>query len=539
MSEFLATVTTIGQQKMAAAIGGTALAPALMRVGDGNGAPITPVEGMTDLVRRVGVAYPIIAAGRDPANANAWRFECLIPEADGPFEIREIGLFDAAGDMLAIAKHPLVEKRSTAQGALMSLATQMIVPVSETAQIILNIQPEASVSIFQQLRSGFMVVESAGVTVPPANPALGASYVVPAAPTGAWAGLTGRVVQWSGSVWVSALPPVGHLVVAQDQALDSATRWLRREAGGWVSAMASATVAGVTLLASKAKVAARTDDASAVTPLGLAGVVGAGIDFRTVINASTTTPPANPQLFDCYLIAAGPPAPTGAWAGHAGKLATWDGQAWIIEQLRIGARVIDRSTLVTSPNRELRQLTALTWTAVQATTTDFGHARRATDAEALAAADVAAFLTPAQARAAQFNTPSRTFVGSFSQPLASGVTSDVPAYAPIEDSLTGVTRAGGNFTVQPGFDGIYQVDFSGVSASANVEVLCMVLDAASGGSSVGYYTGQTTNGAPGGTATAKFRRAAGQSFRAQMRQINGSALPVSVSGRIAITYIGK
>ncbi len=394
MSEFLAVVTTIGQQKIAAAIGGVALAPTVIRVGDGNGAPITPVEAMTDLVRRVGVAYPIISAGRDPANANAWRFEALIPEADGPFDIREIGLFDAAGDMLAIAKHPYVEKRSTAQGALMSLVTQIIVPVSETAQITLNIQTDAGVSIFQQLRAGFMVVESATVANPPINPALGASYLVPAAPTGAWAGLTGRVVQWNGNVWVSVLPPVGHVLVVQDQAVDAPARWQRREAGGWVSAFASATAAGVTLLATKAKVAGRTDNASAVTPLGLAGVVGAGIDFRTVINASTSAPPANPALFDSYLIAANP-APTGAWAGHAGKIATWDGGEWIIEQLRLGARVIDRSKPVTEPDREQRQLAARTWTPVQATSTDFGHSRRATAAEITNASPVNAYVGPA------------------------------------------------------------------------------------------------------------------------------------------------
>ena len=393
MSEFLGVVTTIGQQKIAAAIGGVALAPTIIRVGDGNGAPITPVEGMADLVRRVGNAYAITSAGRDPANAGAWRFSTVIPVGDGPFDIREIGLFDAAGDMLAIARHVYVEKRTPAQGAAVEIATDIIVPVSETAQISLNIQPDAAISIFQQLRSGFMAVESASLSAPPANPALGATYVVAAAPTGAWAGMAGRLVQWNGNVWVSVSVPVGHLVVAQDQALDAAGRWLRREAGAWVSAVASATAAGVTLLATKAKAQARTDNACAVTPLGLAGIVGAGVDFRTVINASTSAPPANPALFDAYLIAAAP-APSGAWAGHAGKLATWDGAEWIVEQLRVGARVIDRSTPVTSASRELRQASALVWSPVQATTTDFGHARRATPAEARAGAQVNAYVTP-------------------------------------------------------------------------------------------------------------------------------------------------
>ncbi|MFA6966127.1 phage tail protein [Bosea sp. (in: a-proteobacteria)] len=85
MSEYVGVVTTLGQAKIAAAIGGTALNLTTIRVGDGNGAPITPIPGMTDLVRRVGAAYPIIASGRDPVNANHWRVTALIPIEDGPF----------------------------------------------------------------------------------------------------------------------------------------------------------------------------------------------------------------------------------------------------------------------------------------------------------------------------------------------------------------------------------------------------------------------------------------------------------------------
>jgi len=383
MSEFVGIVTNIGQQKIAAAIGGAALNLTTIRVGDGNGAAITPAPAMIDLVHRVGAAYPIISSGRDATNLTHWRVTALIPAADGPFDIREIGVFDAAGDMIAIAKHVLVEKRSPDQGAAVELTTDIVFPVSETAQVTVQIQPSAAVSVLQLLRAGFCTVESAAIANPPANPALGATYVVAASPTGAWAGLTNRLVQWNGTVWVSVDVPQGFLVVAQDKAVNDPSRWLRRVAGAWVNASADEATYGVTLLATKAETQARVVNSKAVHPRALTSVLGAGNDFRTVINASTAASPANPATGDAYLIAA---AATGAWAGHSGKIATWDGEEWIIEQLRLGGRVVDRSQPLSSLNRELRQFAALAWTPVQASEAETGHVQLATKAETQARA---------------------------------------------------------------------------------------------------------------------------------------------------------
>ncbi|MFD2677989.1 phage tail protein [Camelimonas lactis] len=242
MSDYTGVVTNVGQAKIAAAIGGTALNLTTIRVGDGNGAPITPSPAMTDLVRRVGAAYPIISAGRDPVNANHWRVSALIPVDDGPFDIREIAVFDAAGDMIAIARHVLVEKRSPAQGAAVELVTDIVFPVSETAQVTVQIQPAAAISIFQMLRAGFCVVESATVTAPPGAPALGRTHVIPAGATGAWAGLAGYLAQWNGTAWVAVDVPVGHQVV--DQSKTTAARYLSRTATGWAADIPSVVQSG-------------------------------------------------------------------------------------------------------------------------------------------------------------------------------------------------------------------------------------------------------------------------------------------------------
>ncbi|QCI65619.1 phage tail protein [Phreatobacter stygius] len=290
MNEFIGVVTTVGQTKIAAAIGGAALNLTTVRVGDGNGVPITPVPGMTDLIRRVGSAYAIVSQGRDPVNPNHWRITALIPAAAGPFDIREIGVFDAAGDMIAIARHVLVEKRSPAQGAAVELTTDIVFPVSETAQVTVQVQPEAAISIFRMLRAGFTVVESAGLTSPPANPALGQTHVVPAGATGAWAGLVGRLVQWDSSLWVSADVPAGFVVVDNSKGRFEGGRYLERTATGWVAGLTQV----IQRQAGNFFSAAGTPNALTATldpaPATWADLVGAHLRFLTAV-ANTASDP--------------------------------------------------------------------------------------------------------------------------------------------------------------------------------------------------------------------------------------------------------
>ena len=271
MSEFVGVQTAKGLQKAAASYGGgPAVNPIAIRVGNGGGAPITPSSAMTDLVHRVGDAYPIIASARDATNPQMWRFRTLIPAAAGPFDIREIGLFDSDGDMLAIAKHVLVEKRTPAQGAAIELETDILVPFAETAQIVVTIAPDALISTNREMRAGWMTVDSATLTAPPANPALGATYLVPVGATGAWGGLAGQIAQWIGSMWVSATMPDGHLIADRSATEDDALRYLKHAAGGaWVSAQATDAAYGPTRIATTAQTRAGASRMLAVCPADL------------------------------------------------------------------------------------------------------------------------------------------------------------------------------------------------------------------------------------------------------------------------------
>lgn len=152
----------------------------------------------------------------------------------------------------------------------------------------MQVTPSAQISIFQLLRNGFLVVESATLANPPGAPALGRTHVVPAGATGAWIGLAGMLVQWNGIAWVAVNVPEGFVVVAQDKAVDHVDRFLRRGAAGWVSAMASATVVGVTRLATDAEAKARTADNVALTPKG-AGLAIASVAEKQPIHPEITS----------------------------------------------------------------------------------------------------------------------------------------------------------------------------------------------------------------------------------------------------------
>ena len=141
MSDYIGVVTTAGLAKIAASVGGTALELAVIRLGDGGGGPITPWPGMTDLVRRVGTAYAISESEPDPENPGHWRVQAVIPAEAGPFDIREIGVFDASGALIAVARHPLVEKRTVGLGAAMEVVIDAVFPVSAAAQITVQFSP--------------------------------------------------------------------------------------------------------------------------------------------------------------------------------------------------------------------------------------------------------------------------------------------------------------------------------------------------------------------------------------------------------------
>jgi hypothetical protein len=71
------------------------------------------------------------------------------------------------------------------------------------------------------------------LATPPTSPASGATYIVAASATGAWAGKSGQVALWNGSAWIFAAPRIGWIAYIEDEAKLSAYK-----SGGWSAGIA-------------------------------------------------------------------------------------------------------------------------------------------------------------------------------------------------------------------------------------------------------------------------------------------------------------
>ena len=130
-----------GQAKIANAIAlGVPLKITHMAVGDGNGQPVTPNPARTALVREQRRA-PLNTLFQDPLNPAQLVAEQIIPEAVGGWWIREVGLFDDSGTLIAIANSPDTYKPQLSEGSGRTQTIRMVLIVSDTSAVELKIDP--------------------------------------------------------------------------------------------------------------------------------------------------------------------------------------------------------------------------------------------------------------------------------------------------------------------------------------------------------------------------------------------------------------
>lgn len=141
-NEFFTILTATGRNKLAAATAtGTALTLTQMAVGDGdNGAYYSPAEAQTTLKHEVWRGA-INHLAVDANNPNWIVAELVIPDNVGGFYIREVGLFDSTGAMIAVGKFPESYKPTLAAGSNKQLYVRMILDVSNTSAVTLLVDP--------------------------------------------------------------------------------------------------------------------------------------------------------------------------------------------------------------------------------------------------------------------------------------------------------------------------------------------------------------------------------------------------------------
>ncbi len=129
-----AIMTNVGRNKEAAALAnGTALEITHIAWGDGDR---VPGGGEVALLNEQG-RKEIQASGTLPDNLNGAFFEIELGYNDGPYLIREVGLFDADGDLIALQRcDPLVNKALNTD----DIVFQVIVVFSDLQNLILNVR---------------------------------------------------------------------------------------------------------------------------------------------------------------------------------------------------------------------------------------------------------------------------------------------------------------------------------------------------------------------------------------------------------------
>ncbi|AUQ27220.1 phage tail protein [Dickeya zeae] len=145
-TKYFTLLTQVGEKKLAAAIAaGKALELAQMGVGDGNGVLPTPDPLQTKLVneKRRGVINSLTV---DPDNTNQMIAEQVIPENEGGFWLREIGLYDIDGDLIALGNCPETYKPELKEGSGRVQTVRMILIVSRTDAITLKFDPTVALA---------------------------------------------------------------------------------------------------------------------------------------------------------------------------------------------------------------------------------------------------------------------------------------------------------------------------------------------------------------------------------------------------------
>ena len=111
-----------------------------LALGDGGGIYVNPTENQTALVNEI-FRCTIGAVTIDTNNSNWIVVETAIAAQTGGFMIREAGIYDSEGDLLAVAKYPETYKPALEEGSVKDLLIRMILEVTNASVVTLKVDP--------------------------------------------------------------------------------------------------------------------------------------------------------------------------------------------------------------------------------------------------------------------------------------------------------------------------------------------------------------------------------------------------------------
>nr|WP_278434412.1 phage tail protein [Brucella anthropi] len=225
-----ALMTNLGRAKEAAALAnGTSVVITHIAIGDGT---TVPSGGETALYHEV-ARKAISGHGTVVGASNVAYFDIFLEAAEGPYTIREAGLIDQDGDLIAIARYdPPISKPIPSSGQTVEGTIRLEIAFSNISAITIIVDPAFKISLQRLNRLPWVSVLSMAVSAPPSNPAVGDLYLVPSGSTGAWGGQAGKLAEYTSAGWGIITPPNGHGISLPDG------RVFERVAGNYVEKLA-------------------------------------------------------------------------------------------------------------------------------------------------------------------------------------------------------------------------------------------------------------------------------------------------------------
>jgi len=150
---FLSVLTSYGKQKISEAIANKSQVNVqFMGIGDGNGVEYTPEESQIALKKQ----WHEVSVNRielDKTNTNWVIIEGLVPEFVGGNYIREFSIKDETKQDLAIASWPTTYKPVLPEGSSMATVLRMVIEVSNTSAINLDIDQSIALVVRDEFLS--------------------------------------------------------------------------------------------------------------------------------------------------------------------------------------------------------------------------------------------------------------------------------------------------------------------------------------------------------------------------------------------------
>lgn len=140
---------------------GIPFAISAMALGDGNGQAVVPNADMTKLVKEVFRA-PVNDLVPVPATPGLFLVELYVPLEVGGFTVREMGLYDDKGVLLAVCNTPPTPKLDASTGASSEQVFRFSILLTNTVNPVIMIDPSTVVAtrqyvdrtVFQRLKTG-------------------------------------------------------------------------------------------------------------------------------------------------------------------------------------------------------------------------------------------------------------------------------------------------------------------------------------------------------------------------------------------------